>query len=96
MNDPACRAEESVVASFPPFTHSGSKYLRSVQLTTDDRIDIYAVLEAFDVRCPARQHAIKKLLQAGLREKGDAIQDLTEARDAVLRAIELQAARDAK
>ena len=35
--------------------HSGSKYLRQIHLI-DGRADVYAVLDAFDVRCPARQH----------------------------------------
>jgi hypothetical protein len=39
--------------------------------------------------CPARQHAIKKLLTAGIRYKGDVSQDLTEAHDAISRAIEI-------
>jgi hypothetical protein len=69
--------------------HSGSKYLRDVQLV-GGKIDVYAVLVAFDVRCPARQHAIKKLLCAGLRGKGDELQDLQEAIDAVRRAIEIK------
>ena len=56
-------------------------------------VDVYSVLEAFRVECPARQHAIKKLLCAGLRGKGDAMQDLQETLQAVSRAIELQSER---
>lgn len=55
--------------------------------------DVYCVLDAFNVTCPARQHAIKKLLCAGIRGKGNATQDLTEAADAVRRAIELEKQR---
>lgn len=72
--------------------HSGSKYLRSVHLV-DGKIDVYAVLEAFSVTCPARQHAIKKLLCAGIRGKGDELQDLEESQDAVSRAIQMQMAK---
>ena len=68
--------------------HSGLKYLRTVQLI-EGKVDVYAVLVAFGVRCPARQHAIKKLLCAGLRGKGDELQDLHEAGDAVDRAIQI-------
>jgi hypothetical protein len=71
--------------------HSGSKYLRDVQLV-GGKIDVYSVLVAFGVSCPARQHAIKKLLCAGLRGKGDELQDLWEAIDAVRRAIEIKEA----
>ena len=72
---------------------SGAKYLRPVRGLVDGKMDVYTVLDAFAVTCPARQHAIKKLLCAGLRGKGDEMQDLTEARDAVERAIQLQESR---
>jgi len=47
------------------------------------------VLVAFAVTCPARQHAVKKLLCSGLRGKGDELADLREAIDALHRAVEL-------
>lgn len=75
------------------FNKSGSKYLRDIILTPDGKVDVYAVLIAFLVTCPARAHAIKKLLCSGIRGKGDVIQDLTEARDAITRAIELETKR---
>lgn len=53
-------------------------------------VDVYAVLAAFGVTCPARQHAIKKLLMAGNRSKGSQLQDLKEAVCAVERAVQLQ------
>lgn len=74
------------------FNASGSKYLRNIQ-TIGGKVDVYAVLEAFAVTCPARQHAIKKLLCAGLRGKGDSVQDLKEAADAVARAVQMEEAR---
>lgn len=74
--------------------HSGDKYLRRIQIDADGLVDIYAVLDAFAVACPARQHAIKKLLCSGVRGKGDTLQDLREARDAVERSIELQTGRE--
>lgn len=67
--------------------HSGNKYHRKIpSVETLDGFtitDVYGVLEAFNVTCPARQHAIKKLLCSGIRGKGDTLQDLTETRDAV-------------
>ncbi len=51
------------------------------------KIDFYCIAEAFDIRCAATQHAVKKLIAAGLRGKGDKIQDLKEARDAITEAI---------
>lgn len=79
---------------------SGNKYHRKIKSVEDigcfTTADVYSVLEAFEVSCPARQHAIKKLLCSGLRGKGDTMQDLTEARDAVDRAIVLEKQRQGK
>jgi hypothetical protein len=84
----------SIIPTAPTsFNASGSKYLRPMTCLVDGRADVYAVLEAFEVTCPARQHAIKKLLCAGIRGKGNEAQDLTEARDAVDRAMQMQGAR---
>lgn len=71
---------------------SGNKYHRTIKHLKNGKVDVYSVLDAFGVKCPARQHAIKKLLCAGIRGKGDETQDLTEARDAIDRAIELDGA----
>ena len=51
--------------------------------------DVYDVLKAFDVTCPARQHAIKKLLKTGQRGFKDERKDLNEAIDSINRSIEL-------
>lgn len=67
-----------------------NKYVRTVPAMS---IDVYDVLVAFNVTCPARQHAIKKLLCAGIRGKGDAKQDLKEAIQAIERAVELEQER---
>lgn len=76
------------------FNESGSKYLRNVPCQFEGKVDVYAVLDAFGVTCPARQHAIKKLLCAGLRGKGDEMQDLREAVDATTRAVAMQESRE--
>ena len=52
--------------------------------------DVYDVLKAFDVRNPAIQHAIKKLLMPGKRGHKDKIQDLLEAKQSIVRAINLE------
>lgn len=67
-----------------------SKYHRYIPRDTEGRSDVYDVLDAFEVRCPARQHAIKKLLCAGQRGNKAEAQDLAEALTAVQRAIELE------
>lgn len=64
-----------------------SKYNRPCKGIT---LDIYDVLQAFAVTNPATQHAIKKLLCAGLRGHKDKMQDLTEALKSIERAIELE------
>ena len=79
-----------------PAEHTGNKYIRQCQ----DRIhpekwffiDVYCVLHAFGVKTAGVQHAIKKLLCAGLRSKGNEMQDLIEARDCLSRAIEMRQA----
>lgn len=56
-------------------------------------IDIYDVLQAFNVSNPATQHAIKKLLMPGTRGHKDTLQDLNEAHQSIARAIELEASK---
>lgn len=78
--------------------HTGSKYIRRI-VSCDAipyntiNVDVYSVLEAFAVVNPGIQHAIKKLLCAGIRGKGDCVQDLKEARDALSRAIQIEEAK---
>lgn len=52
-------------------------------------IDVYDVLKAFEVTCPAMQHAIKKCLMAGKRGSKDAVQDMNEAIQSIERSKEL-------
>jgi len=80
----------------PISAHEGKKYLRAIQAADGEmsvNVHVYAVLEAFEVTCPARAHAIKKLLCCGTRGKGDAIADLTGVLAAVNRAVELEKKR---
>lgn len=70
-----------------------NKYQRAIKSIDGSEqifVDVYSVLEAFNVTCPARQHAIKKLLCAGLRGKGDASQDLRESIQAIERAVTME------
>ena len=54
-------------------------------------VDVYDVLTAFNVTCPATAHAVKKLLCAGRRGGGkNRLQDLAEAQQALVRAIDLE------
>lgn len=56
----------------------------------DCRHDVYDVLAAFNVTCPAVAHAVKKLLCAGQRGHKDRLTDLQEAAVALTRAVELE------
>ena len=74
----------------------GSKYHRTITQTLPGdthgcsvTVDVYDVLQAFGVDSPALQHAVKKLLCAGLRGAKSAEQDIEEAASSCRRAIEL-------
>lgn len=79
--------------STPITQHEGKKYLRLIHPANGDGrpiyVDVYAVLVAFGVTCPATAHAVKKLLAAGQRGKGDKKADLVGAIAAINRAIDL-------
>lgn len=81
--------------SLPKNDHGLTKYDRPIKGSKQGTIDVYAVIETFDVTCPARQHAIKKILCTGIRGKGSPIQDLEETKVAIDRAIQLQKQREA-
>lgn len=75
---------------------SDNKYSRHVWNRSQSvgiAIDVYDVLEAFDVRCPAMAHAAKKVLCAGIRGTKTAEQDIQEAIQALQRALELERGR---
>ena len=55
-----------------------------------DAVDVYRVLELFNVTNPCLQHAIKKLLCAGGRGAKDMEQDVQEAMDTLERWQDMQ------
>jgi hypothetical protein len=64
----------------------GKKYDRKIFSKYEDAeitIDVYRVLDAFQVTCPATAHAVKKLLCAGIRGHKDNEQDLAEAAESI-------------
>lgn len=84
----------------PISEHEGRKYLLRVVRDVLDpsktvSIDIYELLRAFDVTCPAISHAVKKLLMPGQRGKGSKRADLVGALAAVNRAVQLEDIRTA-
>ena len=54
-----------------------------------NKIDIYSVLELFEVTNPCIQHAVKKLLCAGKRGSKDFNKDIQESIDTLLRLQEM-------
>lgn len=56
-----------------------------------EMIDVYRVLDLFEVTNPALQHAIKKLLAAGGRGAKDWDKDVQEAIDSLVRAQQMRA-----
>lgn len=60
------------------------------------RVDVYDVLDAFNVTDAATAHAVKKLLMPGLRGGKDIITDLKEAIASVERAIDRQHMKSVK
>lgn len=88
------RTAEPLRIEVPPINPNGpgpvvfkNKYNRQCKGVT---IDVYDVLQAFEVTNPALQHLIKKALCAGLRGHKDREQDLTEIVESAKRAIELE------
>jgi hypothetical protein len=66
---------------------STNKYERACPYPT---IDVYRVLELFNVTNPAIQHAVKKLLCTGIRGGKDFDQDLAESIQALTRLQEMR------
>lgn len=64
-----------------------SHYHKSVK--GRETIDVYDVLDLFEVKSHAVGHAIKKLLMAGQRGAKDYRQDLSEAIDSITRQLEM-------
>lgn len=66
---------------------TGSKYDKTIldKYTGEpSTVDVYRVLDAFEVTSQPRGHAIKKALNAGQRGKGGEFEDIVEAIDALI------------
>ena len=75
-----------IIAQREPAATNDSKYNRPCK---GINIDVYDVLKAFNVTCPALQHLIKKALAVGQRGHKDASEDLKDILASAKRAIEL-------
>lgn len=79
-------AQREPVTNAAPIATDDSKYNRPCKGIT---IDVYDVLKAFNVTCPALQHLIKKALAVGQRGHKGASEDLKDILASAKRAIEL-------
>lgn len=68
-------------------TSPHSHYYKSVKHL--DHVDVYRVLQLFNVTDPCLSHAIKKLLVAGCRGSKSINQDVQEAIDSCTRFLEM-------
>lgn len=69
-----------------------SKYDREIKKGV--MVDVYDVLDAFKVECPALQHLIKKALACGQRGHKDMLDDLLDINASAKRALSLHAQRE--
>lgn len=72
----------------PLGSSQGNKYQRAVKPGV--LVDVYDVLVAFNVTCPALAHGVKKMLAPGQRGVKSSIQDKQEAIAALQRSIEIE------
>lgn len=80
-----------MVDSHNPAVDKGDKYKKPIKDKEGYtiKVDVYDVLKAFNVTCPAIQHAVKKLLCAGQRGSKSIETDFNEAINSIFRAKEL-------
>ena len=55
------------------------------------KIDVYRVVDLWEITDPALQHALKKVLAAGKRGAKNQLQDVAEAIDSLVRFQDMQA-----
>ena len=88
------------IYSRPIQEHGGGKYLRKIYsadgVGDPINVDVYCVIEAFAITCPALCHALKKILACGQRGKGNKIDDIHGVLEAMWRALELQKQRESQ
>ena len=60
------------------------------------KIDVYRVIDLWEITDPALQHALKKVLAAGKRGAKNQLQDVAEAIDSLVRFQDMQAENSQK
>lgn len=76
------------IVSYKVVEKTGNKYQREIRPGV--HVDVYDVLQAWEVKNPALQHLIKKALQPGERGHKDLEQDLDDIIASAIRAKELE------
>lgn len=56
-----------------------------------DHIDVYRLLELFEVTCPVAQHVVKKALAAGKRGAKNQARDMQDIADSANRWLQMRA-----
>ncbi len=89
--DSDCAAPPPVAPaiSIHPLYARWRKYPQYFKIIGTEIVDVYAIIDAFNVTSPGIQHAIKKLLAPGNRGHKSRAQDIKEAIDALSRQLEL-------
>lgn len=64
-------------------TEKHNHYFRSVEGLK--QIDVYRIIELFDITCPASQHILKKAMAAGKRGAKDKSRDMQDIIDTATR-----------
>lgn len=64
-----------------------SHYIKDVSRL--EKLDVYRLLELFDVACPVMQHIVKKALVAGKRGHKDQRRDVQDILDSAVRKLEM-------
>ncbi len=74
----------------PPKIDKGDKYIKAIisrDGKSECRVDVYSVLDAFELNSSALDHSIKKILCAGNRGSKGWSKDLKEAINSIERAL---------
>jgi hypothetical protein len=67
-----------------------AKHVKCKSCEENTGIDVYDVLQAFDVTCPAIQHAVKKLLRCGNKPGENELDEIRGAITSLNRAVEMR------
>ena len=79
---------------FVPLTEKHSHYKKDVRHL--DYIDVYRIIELYELHDPCFQHALKKILVPGARGHKDLTKDINDIIDTMQRKLEMMAENEKK